>query len=406
MRVLVLDEEFPYPTNSGKRTRSFNLYKRLAAQFHIRYIAYGERDSAAANALRSVDIEPVAVSARVPSKQGLGFYLRLLANFLSPQPYIVTSHYSRVYREAVRENLTQFQPHLLLCEWTPYVLYARGHLSIKKMLSTHNVEADIWQRYYENERNRFRRWYIGRQWRKVERFEHAALNWVDGALAVSEQDRARLVHRCPGLRTALIPNGVDLDYFRPTPQPATRRHLVFTGSMDWRPNQDAARYFVRDILPLLRKARPDLECAFVGRDPPADIRELAMVPGVHITGTVEDVRPYVERAAVYVVPLRIGGGSRLKILEAMAMGRAVVSTTVGAEGLDVVHDRHLMLANDPSGFAASVLRLLDDPDMCMRLAAAGRHIVEQRYGWSALADQYGSFIRTVVGDEAGWIASR
>ena len=354
MRILVLDEEFPYPTNNGKRTRSFNLYRRLAAQFDIRYIGYGEDISTGADALRSAGIEPVAVPASVPAKHGLVFYLRLLANLLSPLPYIVTSHYSRVYRQAVRKNLASFQPSLLVCEWTPYAVYARGLSSVKKLVSTHNIEAEIWQRYYENERNWLRRWYIGRQWRKVERFERAALHWVDSALAVSEQDRSRLVQRCPGLRTAVVPNGVDLDFFRPTPQPAQRRHLVFTGSMDWRPNQDAARYFIRDILPLLRQARPDVECTFVGRDPPADTRALANVPGVHITGTVDDVRPYVERAAVYVVPLRIGGGSRLKILEAMAMGRAVVSTTVGAEGLDVVHDRHLLLADAPRSFADSV----------------------------------------------------
>jgi glycosyltransferase involved in cell wall biosynthesis len=162
--------------------------------------------------------------------------------------------------------------------------------------------------------------------------------------------------------------------------------------MDRRPNQDAARYFVREILPLLRHARPDLECTFVGRSPPMDIQRLSDTPGVHITGTVDDVRPYVDRAAVYVAPLRIGGGSRLKILEALAMGRAVVSTTVGAEGLDVIHDHHVLLADDPCAFAASVLQLLDCPERCGRLALEGRRLVEECYGWDALAERFGSFI--------------
>ena len=197
---------------------------------------------------------------------------------------------------------------------------------------------------------------------------------------------------------AVVPNGVDLDYFHVLPQPIQRRHLVFTGSMDWRPNQDAARYFVREILPLLKQVRPELECTFVGRNPPADIERLADIPGVHITGTVGDVRPYVERAAVYIVPLRIGGGSRLKILEALAMGRAVVSTTVGAEGLDVVHDKHLLLADDPRTFADCVLRLLDDQQRCRSLSTEGRRLVEQHYGWDALADRFGNFVREVVGD--------
>lgn len=189
MKILVLDEEFPYPTNTGKRTRSFNLYRRLAVWFQIRYIGYGEESSAAAEALRLVGIEPIAVPARIPPKQGPAFYLRLLANLLSPLPYIVTSHHSRVYRDAVLNNLTQFRPNLVLCEWTPYVINVKELISVKKLVSTHNVEADIWRRYYENETNWLRRWYIREQWRKVERFERAALGWVDGALAVSDQDQ-------------------------------------------------------------------------------------------------------------------------------------------------------------------------------------------------------------------------
>jgi polysaccharide biosynthesis protein PslH len=322
--------------------------------------------------------------------------LRLLANLLSPLPYIVTSHYSQAYKNTVQDSLVHFRPDLIICEWTPYAAYVKELFSVKKILSTHNIEADIWQRYYENETNRFRRWYIGEQWRKVERFEHEALDWVDGALAVSELDQTRLVQGRPELSIAVISNGVDLDYFRPAPQPESRKYLVFTGSMDWRPNQDAARYFVRDILPMLRKAKPDLECAFVGRSPPADIKNLARVPGVHITGTVDDVRPYVERAAVYVVPLRIGGGSRLKILEALAMGCAVVSTTVGAEGLDVVHERQVVLADDPQAFAAAVLRLLDDPERCRELAIQGRLLVEKQYGWDALSERFGSFVREIA----------
>lgn len=398
MKILVLDEEFPYPTNTGKRTRSFNLYRRLAASFKIRYVGYGEQNSAEAEALRLVGIEPVAVPTRVPPKQGPAFYLRLLANLLSPLPYIVTSHYSRIYEGVVRSNLVEFNPDLVLCEWTPYTIYAKS-LSVKKLVATHNIEADIWKRYYENEINRLRRCYIREQWRKVERFEREALSWVNGALTVSDLDRMRLLQNQSDLPIMVVSNGVDLDYFRPMPQPERRQHVVFTGSMDWRPNQDAARYFVSEILPLLRRSRPDLECIFVGRSPPADIQALAAMPGVHITGTVDDIRPYVSRAAVYVVPLRIGGGSRLKILEALAMGRAVVSTTVGAEGLDVVPDRHVVLVDDPRAFAKSVSQLLDDPERCLDLATEGRRLVERCYGWDALADQFKRFIQEIAGKE-------
>lgn len=400
MRILILDEEFPFPANTGKRTRSFNLYRRLAARFRIRYVGYGETGAIAEAALREHGIETVAVPPQVPHKEGAAFYLRLAANLFSRFPYIVSSHYSSAYLDVVREQMSEFAPALVLCEWTPYALYAKDLPSVKRMVSAHNVEADIWQRYFENEASPPRRWYIREQWRKVARFERSALNWVDALVAVSEPDRIRLAQQKASLHTRVIANGVDLEYFRPLAQPVSRQHLVFTGSMDWRPNQDAARYFAREILPLLRRVRPELECTFVGRSPPPDIQTLAKFPGFNLTGTVDDVRPYVERAAVYVVPLRIGGGSRLKILEALAMGRPVVSTTVGAEGLDVINERDLLLADDPASFAQAVLRALDDSDLCDRLVVQGRQLVEQNYGWDALAERFARFICEVVGSPA------
>lgn len=397
----MLDEELPYPTNTGKRTRSFNLYRRLRSNFQIRYVGYGEADSSAIKALSAEGIEPILVPTKIQSKQGPAFYLSLLTNILSPLPYIVTSHYSKIYQNAVLTSFAEFKPDLVVCEWTPYAIYVKKFLSVKKLVSAHNVEADIWQRYHENETNLLRRWYIWEQWRKVQLFEQSALTWVDGATAVSDLDRISLAKNHPQLRIAVIPNGVDLEYFRPLPPPTQAQHLVFTGSMDWRPNQDAARYFTREILPLLKQVRPNLECTFVGRKPPADIQRLGEISGVHITGTVEDVRPYVERASVYVVPLRIGGGSRLKILEALAMERPVVTTTIGAEGLDVVHNHHVMLADDPRTFAQTVLRLLNDSNRCQELATEGRRLVEQRYGWDALAERFTNYINDVVQGKGG-----
>src|SRR4051812_29241486 len=204
MKIMILDEEFPYPLNTGKRTRSFNLYRRLSRRSEICYLAYGDAASAPANALRAEGIEPVAVPARVGRKQGPMFHLRLLANLLSPLPYIVTSHYSRIYEAAVSSTLAQFRPDVVLCEWTPYALYARALSGVTKLVSAHNVEADIWQRYHETEKNPARRWYIDHQWRKVERFERAALDWVDGALAVSTLDRARLRRSRPALPTCVV----------------------------------------------------------------------------------------------------------------------------------------------------------------------------------------------------------
>lgn len=396
LRILILDEEFPYPVNTGKRTRSFNLYRRLSRHFDIRYLAYGNGDSEAARCFRYEGLQPVPVDAQLPRKNGATFYLRLLGNLASRLPYIVTSHYSQAYEHAVRSSISEFRPDLIICEWTPYSYYVRDIPEARVLLSTHNIEADIWRRYFENESNIARRWYIREQWRKVRRFEKDCLNWVDAAIAVSNQDEDELRQIRADLRTLVVPNGVDLEYFVPLPHPVARNRLVFTGSMDWRPNQDAARYFAYEILPALRSLAPDVTCSFVGRDPPDDIRSLASIDGMDITGTVVDIRPFVESASVYVVPLRIGGGTRLKILEALAMGRAVVSTSVGAEGLELVDGKHILLADEPASFARLVHKLMQNPALCEEIGAEGRRLVEQRYGWDALAKSLEDFVTTVA----------
>jgi glycosyltransferase involved in cell wall biosynthesis len=232
------------------------------------------------------------------------------------------------------------------------------------------------------------------------RFEKLAFGRTDAVTAVSEADAEWI--RKSGSRAAVevIENGVDLDFFTNHETADVKEdYLVFTGSMDWRPNQDAAEFFVREIFPLLRAARPAIEAVFVGRNPPHHIARLGQVPGITITGTVEDIRPYIRRAAVYIVPLRVGGGSRLKILEAFAMEKPVVSTSIGAESLAVSHEKELLLADGPEQFASAIVRLLDDRALAGRLAAAGRRLVVERYGWDQLSAQLERFLIKLVGKE-------
>jgi glycosyltransferase involved in cell wall biosynthesis len=226
------------------------------------------------------------------------------------------------------------------------------------------------------------------EWRKLRSREANACRRADLTIAVSEEDRKRLTGLAPGAATAAIPTGVDTQYFHPNGRPTIPVRLVFSGSMDWQPNEDAVIYFGEAILPRIRARAPDVSFTVVGRNPSQRLRDVAARTGIAVTGTVDDVRPFLDEAAVYVVPLRAGSGTRLKIFEALAMAKPVVSTTVGAEGLSITPGRDIVLADDPEEFAGAVLALLDDPERRRALGEAGRTLVRERYSWEQVAREF------------------
>jgi glycosyltransferase involved in cell wall biosynthesis len=234
------------------------------------------------------------------------------------------------------------------------------------------------------------------------RFERAALKRFDLVLAVSDADGATFERLYPGaLRSPVhvVKTGVDTGYFAPLPEvPARRSHIVFTGSMDWLPNEDGMNYFVRDILPLIRHAEPEATLSIIGRSPTPAVRRLAEERGVEVTGSVDDVRPHVAAGSVYIVPLRIGGGTRLKIFEAMGMAKAIVSTTIGAEGLPVTDGTDIVLADDPAGFASAIVGLIRDDGRRRRIEQAARRLVVERYDWSAVAQDFEDALARARGD--------
>jgi len=395
MKILILDEEFPFPLNSGGRIRGFNLASRLARTNEVSYFAYGKNDSPGYRAFKEAGLRPIAVDHSLRRKSGPVFYIKLLANLFSDLPYVVTSHYSHDFAVRLKQEIKANKPDLLYCAWSPYASFFQEIGSVKKVIGTHNIEATIWKRYYENESNPLKKWYIGGQYRKMLRFEKSVFGRADGVTAVSCEE-ADQIRQMGDTRVELVDNGVDPEFFAPGEITEKSNRLVFTGSMDWRPNQDAVFYFAHEIMPALRDTRPDLKAVFVGRNPPPHVKALAETPGIEITGTVDDVRSYISEAAVYIVPLRIGGGSRLKILEALAMKKAVVSTAVGAEGLEVTDNEQLLVARDTEEFVQKTVRLLDDHDLRERLGSNGRALVERRYGWDSLAEKLNGFLKSVA----------
>ena len=226
--------------------------------------------------------------------------------------------------------------------------------------------------------------------------ERRFLELANHVLTVSDEDRRAFIEFLPEDKVTTVPTGVDVDYFRPAESPHDGHTLVFTGSMDWLPNEDAIIYFSREILPLIRHRVPDVTLYVVGRKPTRKVLELSKTDrAVRVTGAVDDIRPYVHKAAVYVVPLRIGGGTRIKIFEAMAMGTAVVSTRIGAEGLPVKHGENILLADEPEDFAERTVALLTQSAERDRLGRAARTFVEQSYSWGSVSDVLETVLKRV-----------
>jgi len=396
LKILILDEEFPWPLNNGKRTRSFSLTRALATHAQVSYLAYGDAGSGAVSALEEIGVRCHAVDPPDRRQSGPRFYLRLLLNLFSSLPYIVTSHYTERFAAELERLVTSESYDLVICEWSPYAIFLRGLTGVRSIVVAHNIESLIWARYEENETNPLRRWYIGIQKRKVESFEQACFAWANGATAVSHAEAEVIQGYGVDYRVETVENGVDVDFFRPTEDQPDSASMIFSGAMDWRPNQDAVEYLVHDILPRIRESEPEAEFRVVGREPSAAIRELDHIDGVSITGTVDDVRPYMARAALCVVPLRIGGGSRLKILAAMAMGKPVISTSIGAEGLDVTDASNIIIVDGAEAIAGAVLEGFRDPVRMAEIATAGRRLVEEQYRWESLGAKLHAYLQETL----------
>ena len=392
MHIAILDEELPFPLTSGKRIRTLNLLKRLAGRHRLTYICHRNADadeaSAAEKHFAELGIHTVVVDRPVPPKAGPRFYARLAGNLFSPLPYSVATHSSIALAQAARVFAMRHKVHLWHCEWTPYAETIKTLPSVPWLVMAHNVESLIWQRYAETETNPVKRWYIRKQWKKFEAFERWAYTAATRAVAVSPTDAQLMRERFGAQRVEVVDNGVDTSYFRPTDEPRDPHTILFLGSLDWRPNQDGVRQLLDSIFPQVRAQDPAAKLLVVGRNPPDWLVDrVKSCPGVELHGSVPDVRPFMARAGVLAVPLRIGGGSRLKILEALASGLPVVSTRIGAEGLDLLAGRHLDVVEDCDGMAAGLLAAIHDPQRMRTMTEEGRRTVLTHYDWGALANR-------------------
>jgi glycosyltransferase involved in cell wall biosynthesis len=272
-----------------------------------------------------------------------------------------------------------------------------------RLLNAHNVESLLVRRIAETESSSWKKALITWQACKTLRAEVSALRFFDSCVAVSELDRAQILRMVPELPVSVVPNGVDVQYFHPTCGAPESYVMVLTGAMDWLPNVDGLTFFLRKVFPRIKTKIRQAELWIVGRNPPASLVRRHSGDGIHFSGTVDDVRPYMARASLVIVPLRIGGGTRLKILEAWAMGKAVLSTSIGAEGLPVIDGENIALADTPEQMTERAVALMNDPRGSDRLGATGRAMVEEHFTWKRIADALlQAYEATVSGSQRRW----
>jgi len=399
MKMLVHMNQLLYPPDTGGKIRSSKLLERLARRHEITIVCFrrtSETDEQVEQ-MRACCSRLELIEWRETPKFSPRFYLELAANLVSPYPYIVDKYYDRRMEERIRQIAAEGGFDVLLCDFLQPSLNMLRVPFGPKILFQHNVESVIRQRHYRQAPNPLVRAYLYLQWRKLFRHERRAAGAFDHCIMVSERDRETMAELYGATNTSVIPTGVDVDYFQPADgEAAGENGLVFTGSMDWLPNEDAMAWFAAEILPRIRREVP-ATFRIVGRNPSAAVQRLAREhEGIEVTGTVDDVRPYIDHAKVYLVPLRIGGGTRIKIFEAMAMGKAVVSTAIGAEGLPVTDGEDVIIADDAECFARRVVELVKDDAARRRLGENARKLVREHYTWDVAARVFGDICEEVV----------
>ncbi len=397
MRILFLQKRPLFPPMTGGQIRTLNVVRHLARWHEITYLCnVQEHERCDLPKMEALGLELQTVPWREAPRRSARFYLDLSRNLASRYPFNVNKDYDPRLRARARELLAKKAYDLLICDFVQMARNAVGLPAPASLLFQHNVEAQIFERHSQQDEGWLRRQYMKIQWRKMRAFEASAGREFDGVVAVSEEDRRTFQREYGWNHVRVIDTAVDTEYFAPQDALEAEDRVVFVGSLDWLPNEDGVRYFVEQVWPAIRARRPGARFQAIGRTPSGALQRLSAVPGVEIVGTVPDVRPYIAAATVVVVPLLVGGGTRMKIYEAMAMRRAVVSTTLGAEGLRVNDGAEIVLADTAESFARQVTSLLENRALRRRIADRGYECVTRQFSAEVVARQFEAICQDVV----------
>lgn len=390
MRLVWMKSDYVIPPDTGGKIRTYNLMRELNSLCELTYLAFKNTNTPNTEPEISDCAKKVITEHKTEeNKSGIGFYGRVVAGMASQLPYIVQKYRSNKIREHLRHFVrADEKTAVVFCDFLEMAENVDWSLPCPKVLFQHNVESMIWERYFQTERNPVKRAYFDFERKRMSKYEASTCNRFDLVFAVSEEDKTKLREEM-GVTTPIVvlETGVNTDFFRPVDSPCSvPGRLVFLGSMDWMPNIDGMKWFVNEVYPLIKDQWADVSLDIVGRRPGAEIQKLAVADAsIRVLADVPDVRPHIAACDLFIVPLRIGGGSRIKIYEAMAMDRPVVSTTIGAEGLPLTPGEHLAIGDTPQEYADQVVSLLNEPTRKQAISNSGYRIVTENFQWKNVA---------------------
>jgi polysaccharide biosynthesis protein PslH len=407
MKILFVTPYLPSPPRFGAQRRLDGLMRGLATRHEVSLLSFVADDEYAEDSLstsvsychRVTTVKNNVLGLSVQKKR-----LMQLRSLLSRRSFEFDLCYDSRFQTAIHDALEETRYDLVQVEFSHLAIYEYATCHARKpflVLDEHNIEYDLIKRTAASNGSTTRRLYSAVNWRKLWREEQNAWRRFDGVVLTSNRDEALLKSDSPQTRTAVVPNAVDLTHFRTNLLPREPGTLVFFGAMNYHPNIQGVGYFVAEVLPRIVAEVPNVKLLIVGQQPPDSIRALAG-PHVEVVGFVDDPRPLLDRAAAMIVPLLIGGGTRFKIVEGMAMSMPMVSTYVGAEGLEVEHEKHLLLAGDSDGLVRETVRLLRDPALGQRLGIEARELAERRYGWGRAVGTLEEFYSALGAPSLKW----
>jgi glycosyltransferase involved in cell wall biosynthesis len=409
LKILWLNHFVPYPPKGGCFQRTFNLLTRLAAEHEVHLLAMRPKaathpEAETREAKRELErhcasVEIIDIAA---ATQPARLALRGVASLAGGRPLTVTIFESPAMDAAVRRVLRDRAIDLVHFDTISLALYLPLVGDRPTTMTHHVAESFMIHRRIAREPNPIRKAFFYGEWLALERYERRFCSQFGANLVMSSLDREILQTIAPDARFVVVPNGVDVDFFRPATPPAdSGRALIFAGRLDQYSNRDAILYFTRDVWPRVGAAHPDVTMHIIGSNPPAELTGMATAdPRLQVHGFVPDVRPFFQQSTVAVCPIRDGGGTRIKVLDALAQGMPLVATTVGCEGIDVVPDRDLLIADTAEAFAAQIGRLLVDGQLRERLSANARRLAEDVYSWDGIARRLSDLCRELVANHA------